>query len=141
MVSQQKYETDAFESADSKYDITGTLKDEDGNPLSQVDLTIKCEDDGSEYSATTDSDGNFLIENVNPGKYTVTVDSDEYEKTSEEHQVGQSADEDSDSGDKDSSSNDTGASSESDDGESSDDSTGDDEDDSNAEEESDDSDS
>jgi hypothetical protein len=97
MVTQQKYETDAFEASEGKYDITGSLKDDDGNPLSNVDLAIKCEDDGSEYSATTDSDGNFLVENVGPGKYTVTLDSDDYEKTSEEHQVGESSNDDSDS--------------------------------------------
>jgi len=94
MVTQRQYETEAFESADQKYDLTGTLADDDGNPLSQVDLAIKCDDDGTEYSATTDSDGKFLVENVGPGKYTVTVNSDDYEKTSEEHQVGESSDED-----------------------------------------------
>jgi carboxypeptidase family protein len=98
MVTQKKYETDSFENAEGKYDLTGTLTDDDGNPIPQVDLAIKCEDDGSEYSATTDSDGKFLVENVGPGKYTVRVDSDDYEKTSEEHQVGDSSNEDSDSG-------------------------------------------
>lgn len=97
MVTQRQYETEAFESADKKYDLMGTLADDDGNPLSEVDLAIKCEDDGTEYSATTDSDGKFLVENVGPGKYTVTVNADDYEKTSEEHQVGETSDSDNNS--------------------------------------------
>ena len=97
MVTQRQYETEAFETADKKYDLMGTLTDSDGNPLSQVDLAIKCENDGTEYSATTDSDGKFLIENVGPGKYTVTTSSDDYEKTSGEHQVGESSDDDNSS--------------------------------------------
>jgi hypothetical protein len=106
VVTQRQYETEAFESADKKYDLMGTLTDDDGNSIAEVDLAIKCEDDGTEYSATTDSDGKFLLENVGPGKYTVTVDSEDYVKTSEDHQVGDGSDEETSAGSDDSGSDD-----------------------------------
>jgi hypothetical protein len=99
-VTQRQYETDDFEGQDGKYDLTGTLSDDDGNPISDADLSVKSEDDGSEYSVKTDSDGKFALENVPAGKYTVTLDLDDYDQITEEHVVG---DDDSTDGDDDSS--------------------------------------
>jgi hypothetical protein len=88
LVTQRQYETDDFEGQDGKYDLTGTLSDDDGNPITDADLSVKSEDDGSEYSVKTDSDGKFVLENVPAGKYTVTLDSDDYQEISEEHTIG-----------------------------------------------------
>lgn len=52
---------------DSSHDISGIIKDEDGNPIpgAVVDIGGK--------TATTDEDGNFTIDDVPDGFHTVTV--------------------------------------------------------------------
>jgi protocatechuate 3,4-dioxygenase beta subunit len=50
------------------YAITGTVTDGEGNPLLGVLITAA---DG--YTATTDSEGNYHIEGLLPGTYTVTA--------------------------------------------------------------------
>ena len=63
------------------------MLDEDGNPLPDVDLLIKCDEDGEEYSAKTDSEGQFLLENVKSGNYSVSVQSSDYHGSAT-HEVG-----------------------------------------------------
>ena len=52
-----------------KVTITGIVKDEQGEPLPGVAVIVK----GTATGAATDIDGNFRIENVKPGTYTVAA--------------------------------------------------------------------
>lgn len=53
--------------SDSTHDISGTITDENGNPIPGATVDI------GGQTATTDEDGNFVIENVPDGFHTVTV--------------------------------------------------------------------
>lgn len=77
-MERKKYEAEAIQAGGGIYKLEGVVSDEDGNPLADVDLSIKSEEDDEEYSAKTDSDGKFLVEDVSGGKYTVTIQSDIY---------------------------------------------------------------
>ena len=56
--------------ANAGYDITGTVKDQDGDPL--VGAIIKISD--TYFITTTDSDGKYAFKNVDEGSYTISVD-------------------------------------------------------------------
>ncbi|MEM8940147.1 MAG: carboxypeptidase-like regulatory domain-containing protein [Bacteroidota bacterium] len=49
--------------------ITGNITDENGLPLEAVTISLK----GTSEGAYTNADGNFRIENVTPGKYTLNI--------------------------------------------------------------------
>jgi len=51
--------------------ISGTVKDKKSNPLEGVTITVKKKT--SANTTTTDSDGNYLITDLEPGKYTLTA--------------------------------------------------------------------
>jgi len=66
--------------------ITGKVLDGDGNPKSGV--PVKVTGESGEYNAETDDEGMYRIEDVPPGTYKVTVDSEEFEGAVEEVTVG-----------------------------------------------------
>ena len=53
--------------------LTGTVVDPNGAVVSGAAVTVKSDTTGQEKAATTSGDGLFRIENLAPGKYTVTV--------------------------------------------------------------------
>ncbi|MEM2027474.1 MAG: carboxypeptidase regulatory-like domain-containing protein [Candidatus Bathyarchaeia archaeon] len=57
--------------------VTGRVLDADGNPKSGVSVKISWE--GGEYVVKTDEEGVFRKDNLEPGKYMITVDAPEYE--------------------------------------------------------------
>jgi len=64
--------------------ITGKLVDEQGNPISNMDVTITV--NGERFTATTDKNGNYHLEvsNIVPGLNDVRVDfvNDDYKPSS-----------------------------------------------------------
>lgn len=56
--------------------ITGTVKDETGNPLPGANVMI----DGKTIGASTDLDGHYIILNITPGVYSVTASYIGFEK-------------------------------------------------------------
>jgi hypothetical protein len=66
--------------------ITGKVVDVDDNPQSDVDVKITY--DGGEYTVKTDEDGVYRKDDLDPGKYTVTVDAPGYEDVDEEVEIG-----------------------------------------------------
>lgn len=65
--------------------ITGKVVDPDGNPQSGVDVKITF--DGGEYTIKTDEEGIYRQDDLEPGKYTVTVDAPGYEDVKEEVEI------------------------------------------------------
>lgn len=65
-------------------DVTGSLRgtvvDQQGAVVPGATVTTKSQDKGDERSATADSDGNFAISKLNPGKYTLTVEKQGFKK-------------------------------------------------------------
>jgi hypothetical protein len=65
--------------------ILGKVIDADGNPQSDVDVKITF--DGGEYTVKTDGEGVYRKDDLNPGKYTITVDASGYEDVKEEVEI------------------------------------------------------
>ncbi|MEM1542569.1 MAG: carboxypeptidase regulatory-like domain-containing protein [Ignisphaera sp.] len=65
--------------------ITGRVLDADGNPKSGVSVKITWE--GGEYVVKTDEEGVFRKDNLEPGKYTITIDAPEYEGITREVEI------------------------------------------------------
>ncbi len=59
--------------------ITGRVLDSGGNPRKGVKVTVRSAD--GEYSAETDDEGIYRLENLAPGEYTATVEEEGYEGT------------------------------------------------------------
>jgi protocatechuate 3,4-dioxygenase beta subunit len=66
--------------------ITGKVLDSEGNPA--PDVSVKITWDGGEYTVKTDDEGVYRKDDVEPGKYKVTVDADGYEEIEEEVTIG-----------------------------------------------------
>jgi len=58
--------------------VTVTVKDETGNPISSVSLTM------GDYSGKTGNDGKYVFNDVKPGDYTVEATKEGYEDGSED---------------------------------------------------------
>jgi hypothetical protein len=54
-------------------DVTGLVTDTSGNPLSDARVRLVPQNAGRAYSATTDSNGDYVVDNVLDGNYTVKV--------------------------------------------------------------------
>jgi len=65
--------------------ITGRVLDGNGEPVRDVDVKITWE--GGEFSLKTDEEGVYRKDNLEPGKYTVTVDSPGYEDKKREVEI------------------------------------------------------
>ncbi|MBS7634399.1 carboxypeptidase regulatory-like domain-containing protein [Candidatus Bathyarchaeota archaeon] len=65
--------------------ITGKVLDANGNPRSEVSVKITW--DGGEYIIKTNEEGIFRKDNLEPGKYKVTVDAPEYEGITKEVEI------------------------------------------------------
>ncbi len=61
--------------------LTGKVLDSEGKPRSRVKVLAKYSE--GEYSVETNEEGLYRIEELPPGKYSVTVDSEEYEGVKE----------------------------------------------------------
>ncbi len=59
--------------------ITGRVLDAGGNPRKGVKVTVRSAD--GEYSAETDGEGVYRLENLAPGEYTAIVEEEGYEGT------------------------------------------------------------
>jgi hypothetical protein len=70
-------EAEAEECDEGVNAITGRVLDSEGNPKKGVKVTVKFGD--GEYSAETDDDGVYRLENLEPGEYTATVEEEGYE--------------------------------------------------------------
>lgn len=58
---------DAAASPEERYTISGTITDEDGNPISGATVDV------GGHTGTTDEDGHFTIPDVPPGTYPVVI--------------------------------------------------------------------
>jgi len=65
--------------------IAGKVLDTDGKP--QKDVTVKITYDGGEYTIKTNEEGIYRKDDLEPGKYTVTVDAPGYEDMKEEVEI------------------------------------------------------
>ncbi|MGH8776066.1 MAG: MSCRAMM family protein [Jiangellaceae bacterium] len=52
--------------------VSGAVTDDDGNPVPGAVVTV--DGPGGTFTATTDSSGNYLVDQVPPGDYTITVE-------------------------------------------------------------------
>jgi hypothetical protein len=86
--AEEAVEEKADDAMASVNHIEGRVVDADGNP--QADVDVKITFDGGEYTIPTDEDGYYKKDNLEPGKYTVTVDAPGYEDIIEEVEVGSS---------------------------------------------------
>src|SRR5437773_5830013 len=60
--------------------LKGTVVDQQNAIVPGASVTVKSQDKGTERSAIADSDGNFAIYKLNPGKYTLTVEKQGFKK-------------------------------------------------------------
>jgi hypothetical protein len=65
--------------------ITGKVLDKDGKP--KKDVNVKITWDGGEYTVKTNEEGIYRKDNLEPGKYTVTVDAPEYKGLKKEVEI------------------------------------------------------
>lgn len=70
--------------------ITGKVVDDEGNPESSIKVTIT-DEDGNEYEETTNDVGVYKKDDLDPGKYTVTVDAEGYEGKKQEVEIKKSS--------------------------------------------------
>ena len=73
--------------------LIGKILDADSTP--KTGMTVIASGNEGEFNAETDDEGRYRIENVPPGKYTITVDSEEYEGSEEVISVGPGEEEES----------------------------------------------
>jgi hypothetical protein len=67
--------------------VAGQITDNSGAILPDTTVTLKNEATGVVQTAKTNSDGNYVFQDVNPGSYTVTAERDGFEKTEHTHTV------------------------------------------------------
>ena len=67
--------------------ITGTITGEHGMPLSGAKVTLLALDTKSTSTATTDANGIYTFDNLQPGEYEVTFDSKGYVEKTERAKV------------------------------------------------------
>ena len=71
--------TTAFAQITSPKNTSGTsiqgkvIQDPGGQPIGKANLELNRENRASEYSATTDSEGKFRIDDITPGRYAVVI--------------------------------------------------------------------
>jgi hypothetical protein len=79
------------ETAEDAVDSVNYLEGQvEGNEKSNVKVIVTGED--SEFSTKTDGDGRYRIDELPPGKYSITIDSEEYTEAEEEIIIGSDAD-------------------------------------------------
>ncbi len=81
----------ADETVESINCLTGKVLDSEDNPKSGV--TVFARSYEGEYQAQTNDDGMYRIENIPPGKYKITVDSEEYQGIEEVVTIGKGGEE------------------------------------------------
>jgi hypothetical protein len=63
-------------------EFVGTVKDPTGSVIAGCTVTIKNSGTGGTRTATTDSDGNYIFVNLEPGTYEITMESSGFQKAS-----------------------------------------------------------
>ncbi|MDX2030095.1 MAG: TonB-dependent receptor [Blastocatellia bacterium] len=70
----------AFAQTTTSASISGTVLDPNGAVVSGATVTVKNNNTGTEFKATTSSDGAYTIPAVGPGFYTVTIEAKGFKK-------------------------------------------------------------
>jgi outer membrane receptor protein involved in Fe transport len=60
--------------------IKGVISDPNGAAVPGASVTVKSQATGAETKATTDNNGSFVVTNLTPGKYTVTIETAGFKK-------------------------------------------------------------
>src|ERR1041385_4528247 len=60
--------------------IKGVISDPNGAAVTGASITVKSQATGAETKATTDNSGSFVVTNLTPGKYTVTIETAGFKK-------------------------------------------------------------
>ena len=76
--ASEETKEEAEKARDSYNKLVGRVVDDEGNPISNVKVIARGEE--AEYSAITDENGEYVIENLEPGEYEVFVEGYEEEK-------------------------------------------------------------
>ena len=79
--AEEEVEEEAENTETSVNYITGKVVDPDNKPID--DVAVKISWDGGEFSLKTDDEGEYKTEELEPGKYTVMVDSPEFQDVKE----------------------------------------------------------
>jgi tetratricopeptide (TPR) repeat protein len=58
--------------------VSGTVKDENGNPWPGVTVVVQSSDTGTKYTLTTDKKGKYMQMGVMPGIYTITFETKKF---------------------------------------------------------------
>ncbi len=80
--AEQEVEDEKYDAIQSQNYVTGKILDAEGN--AKQGMTVIISGDGAEYRVTTDDEGVYRKDELPPGRYTITVDSDEYTGIQEE---------------------------------------------------------
>ncbi len=67
--------------------IIGTVIDQNGAAIPNASVTVKSVDRGNEVSIVTNSDGTYLVTNLQPGLYNVTIKAQGFQDKTERTQV------------------------------------------------------
>jgi hypothetical protein len=67
--------------------VGGTVKDPHGAVVQNAAVSAKNEDTNKETTATTDSEGRFLVPKLQPGSYTVTINASGFAAFTQQHVV------------------------------------------------------
>jgi len=76
--AREETEEEVEKARDGYNRLVGRVVDEDGNPIPNVKVIARGK--GAEYNAVTDKNGEYVIENLEPGEYEVFVEGYEEEK-------------------------------------------------------------
>lgn len=80
--AEEEVDEQAEEDEGSVNYITGKVVDTDDKPVTRVDVKITF--DGGEYTVKTDEEGIFRKDDLEPRKYTVTIDAEGFEEVEKE---------------------------------------------------------
>ena len=75
----------AVDAQTSKGTLVGTVRDPSGAVLTGASLAVSSEDTGETRHVTTDAQGDFRIEAINPGMYSVRVEAEGFETVEVKH--------------------------------------------------------
>lgn len=88
--AEETVQDETDDAAESVNYVTGKVLDKEDNPRQGVNVTIT-DQDGNEYEVTTNDEGVYRKDDLDPGKYTVTVKEAGYEDVKSEVEIGESS--------------------------------------------------
>jgi len=80
-----------FANAQGKIVLKGTLMDSTGAPIPGMDVKLRSLAGAKELQASSDEDGYFEFEGLEPGKYVVDIAAPGFERVSEPVEIGTTA--------------------------------------------------